>query len=55
MENFKVGDRVIYDDVEYIIEKDMSYNCYFIGNEDSFVEMVPIAMLCSCSIREKTL
>ena len=36
----KVGDRVLYDDVEYTIEKDYGNGVYFIGNNDAWVDDV---------------
>ena len=41
----KIGDTVLYDDVEYVIEKQHNAKVFFIGNKDSFVEMVHESML----------
>ena len=35
-----VGDHVIYDGVRYTIEKDYGNGVFFIGNADSFADLV---------------
>ncbi len=38
---FNVGDRVAYDGKIYTVEKVLAAGVYFLGAEDSFVDMVP--------------
>lgn len=36
----EIGTKVIYDGSEYVVEKSNGNDTYFIGNHDSFVELV---------------
>ena len=37
----RVGDRVLYYDEEYTVEKDYGNGVFFIGNEVEFCDLVP--------------
>jgi hypothetical protein len=53
MDKLKIGDKVTYhpygldepDEGEYVIEIDYGNNVFFIGNKDSFVDLVPANLL----------
>ncbi len=41
----RIGDRVIYDDVEYTVEIDYGNDVYAIANDEAFVDCASRAML----------
>lgn len=42
---YNVGDKVRYDGIIYKVEQDYGDGVYFIGNDDSFVDLVPACCL----------
>jgi hypothetical protein len=42
---FKINDKVIYQETEYVIEKEYSPNVFLIGNSASYCDLVPGSLL----------